>query len=69
MWEGNDPSECAAVKEALEEAGIPVIDQQSAGYFIFPSMRPKTEIYVSSKNLEQAKKSCSICRLGTTPRN
>jgi hypothetical protein len=56
VWEGNDPNECAAVKDALEEAGIPVIDQQSAGYFIFPSMRPKTEIFVSSKNLEQAKK-------------
>jgi len=56
VWEGNDPGECAAVKDALEEAGIPVIDQQSAGYFIFPSMRPKTEIYVSSKNVEQAKK-------------
>lgn len=56
MWEGNDPNACAAVKDALEEAGIPVIDRESAGYFIFPSMRPKTEIYVSSKNLEQAKK-------------
>jgi len=56
VWEGNDPSECAAVKEALENAGIRVIDQEAAGYFIFPSMRPKTEIYVSSGNVEQAKK-------------
>src|ERR1700693_2373295 len=56
VWEGNDPSESAAVKDALEKAGIPVIDQESAGYFIFPSMRPKTEIYVSSKNVEEAKK-------------
>jgi hypothetical protein len=56
VWEGNDPGECATVKGALEKAGIPVIDQESAGYFIFPSMRPKTEIYVSSKNVEQAKK-------------
>ena len=56
VWEGNDPSEYASVKDALEKAGIPVIDQESAGYFIFPSMRPKTEIYVSSINLEQAKK-------------
>ncbi len=56
VWEGNDPSECAAVKDALENAGIRVIDQESSGYFIFPSMRPKTEIYVSSRNVEQAKK-------------
>jgi hypothetical protein len=56
VWEGNDPSESTAVKDALEKAGIPVIDQESAGYFIFPSMRPKTEIYVSSKNVEEAKK-------------
>jgi hypothetical protein len=56
VWEGNDPSESAAVKDALEKAGIPVIDQESAGYFIFPSMRPKTEIYVSGKNVEEAKK-------------
>jgi hypothetical protein len=56
VWEGNDPSESAAVKDALEKAGIPVIDQGSAGYFIFPSMRPKTEIHVSRKNVEEAKK-------------
>jgi hypothetical protein len=56
VWEGNDPSEGAAVKDALEKAGIPVIDQEAGGYFIFPSMRPKTEIYVSSKNVEEAKK-------------
>jgi len=56
VWEGNDPGECATIKDALEKAGIPVIDQESAGYFIFPSMRPKTEIYVSSKNAEQAEK-------------
>jgi len=56
VWEGNDPGESAMVKEALEKAGIPVIDQGSAGYFIFPSMRPKTEIYVSSIDVERAKK-------------
>ena len=55
VWEGNDPGECAAVKEALEKAGIPFIDG-AAGYFIFPSMRPKTEIFVSDKDQEQAKK-------------
>ena len=56
MWQGDDPGEYAAVKDALEEAGIAVIDQDSPGYFIFPSMRPKKEIYVSSKDLERAKK-------------
>ena len=56
VWEGNDPGECATVKDALEKAGIPVIDQEAAGYFIFPSMRPKTEIYVSSADIERAKK-------------
>jgi hypothetical protein len=56
VWEGNDPSESAAVKDALEKAGIPVMDQGPTGYFIFPSMRPKAEICVSSRNVEQAKK-------------
>src|ERR1700733_15597443 len=56
VWEGNDPGECATVKGALETAGIRVVDQEAAGHFIFPSMRPKTEIYVSSADLERAKK-------------
>jgi len=56
LWQGNDPGERSAVKETLEKAGIAVIDQEAAGYFIFPSMRPKTEIFVSRKNLEQATK-------------
>ncbi len=56
VWEGNDPGECATIKGALEKAGIPVIDQEAAGHFIFPSMRPKTEIYVSSADVEGAKK-------------
>jgi hypothetical protein len=56
VWEGNDRGESSAVKAALEKAGIPVIDQEAAGYFIFPSMRPRTEIFVSRENLEQAKK-------------
>jgi hypothetical protein len=56
VWEGNDPGECATVKDALEKTGIPVIDRESAGYFIFPSMRPKTEIYISIGDVERAKK-------------
>jgi hypothetical protein len=56
VWEGDDPGECAAVKAALEKAGIPVMDHGPTGYFIFPSMRPKTEICVSSMDVERAKK-------------
>jgi hypothetical protein len=56
VWEGNDPRECATVKDALEKAGIAVIDQEAAGHFIFPSMRPKTEIYISTADVELAKK-------------
>jgi hypothetical protein len=56
VWEGNDPGECAAVKDALENAGIRVIDQEAAGYFIFPSMRPRTELFVFRENIKRAKK-------------
>ena len=53
---GDDPADCATVKDAFKKAGIPVLDQGPTGYFIFPSMRPKTEICVSSANAEQARK-------------
>jgi hypothetical protein len=56
VWEGGDPGERAAVSEALEEAGIQVVDQESAGHLFFPSMNPKTDIFVSAANLERAKK-------------
>jgi phosphomannomutase len=56
VWQGSDPGERAAVKEALEEAGVPVVDQESAGHLFFPSMNPQTDIYVASQNLERAKK-------------
>jgi hypothetical protein len=56
VWEGGDPGERAAVAEALEEAGIPVVDQEAAGHFFFPSMNPKSDIFVSAENLERAKK-------------
>jgi hypothetical protein len=56
VWEGNDPTEGAAVNDALEKAGIPVIAPGVTGYFIFPSMRPKIEICVSVTDLERAKK-------------
>jgi len=56
VWEGNDLTEGAAVKDALDKAGIPVIAPGVTGYFIFPSMRPKIEICVSDIDVERAKK-------------
>jgi hypothetical protein len=56
VWSGNDPGECATVKEALEKAGIPFTDQASRGYFIFPSMRLRVEIRVPSSDAERARK-------------
>ncbi|HTC61514.1 MAG TPA: hypothetical protein VK709_01615 [Candidatus Saccharimonadales bacterium] len=56
VWEGGDPGERAAVAEALEEAGIPIVDQESAGHLFFPSMNPKSDIFISADNLERAKK-------------
>jgi hypothetical protein len=56
VWEGGDPGERAAVTEALKEAGIPVVDQESAGHLFFPSMNPKSGIFVFAENLERAKK-------------
>jgi hypothetical protein len=56
IWTGNDPVKGAAVKEALENAGISFTDQAAAGYFIFPSMRPRMEICVSNVDQDRAKK-------------
>jgi hypothetical protein len=56
IWSGNDPHECAAVKEALEKAGVTAIEPDSNAYFIFPSMRPKMEICVASANEDKAQK-------------
>jgi len=56
IWKGVDPGEGAAIAEALGEAGVPVADQESAGHLFFPSMHPRTEIFVSAENLEHAKK-------------
>ncbi|HWF12953.1 MAG TPA: hypothetical protein VG272_04395 [Candidatus Acidoferrales bacterium] len=56
VWEGGDPGERAAISEALEEAGIPVVDQEAAGHLFFPSMNPKSDIFVSTENLDRAKK-------------
>jgi len=56
VWAGNDPAECIAVKEALTKAEIPFVDQSSNAYFIFRSMRPKTEICVPFIEEERARK-------------
>ncbi|HET6143779.1 MAG TPA: hypothetical protein VFE02_09725 [Candidatus Acidoferrales bacterium] len=56
IWQGGDPGERAAVIEALQEAGVPVVDQETAGHLFFPSMNPQTDIFVSAENLERAKK-------------
>jgi hypothetical protein len=54
LWAGNDPRKFAAVKDALEKAGIPTMSP--SGYFIFPSMRSKMEIGVSATDQEKAEK-------------
>jgi hypothetical protein len=56
VWAGNDPAECAAVKDALTKAEIPFVDQSSNAYFIFRSMRPKTEICVPFIDEQRARK-------------
>jgi len=40
VWSGDDPSEFAAAKAALEKAGIPFLDESREGYFLYPSFIP-----------------------------
>jgi hypothetical protein len=54
IWAGDDPGECAAVKETLQKGGIPFTDQAASGYFIFPSLRLRNEIWVASSDEERA---------------
>ena len=56
VWAGNDPAECAGVKEALRKDEIPFVDHSSNAYFILRSMRPKSEICVLSTDEERARK-------------
>jgi hypothetical protein len=56
VWAGDDPAECVAVKDALTKAEIPFVDQTSNAYFIFRSMRPKTEICVPFIEEQRARK-------------
>jgi hypothetical protein len=56
LWTGEDPVQCATVKEALGKAGISFTGQASGGYAIFPSLRPRMEIWVSNLDEDKAKK-------------
>ncbi len=56
IWYCNDPAEFASAKVALQKADIPFVDQTSNRYLMFPSLRPKMEICVSSVNKDRAKK-------------
>jgi hypothetical protein len=67
IWEGGDPGERAAVIESLEEAGVPVVDQEAAGHLFFPSMSPQTSIFVSAENLERAKEVLADLEAWDTP--
>jgi hypothetical protein len=56
VWAGNDPQEWTETKEALTKAKIPFSEQESSAYFIFRSMRPKSELFVPKKYVERARK-------------
>src|SRR4030081_2233449 len=56
VWAGNDPAECAAVKETLKKGEIPFVNQSSNAYFILRSMRTRTVISVLSADEERARK-------------
>ena len=56
IWEGSDPGEREIVKDALQKAGIPVVDQELPGHLFFPSMQPKGDIYISSADEMRAKR-------------
>ena len=45
IWEGSDPGEREIVKDALEKAGIPVVDQELPGAFILSFDGAQAEIF------------------------
>ena len=57
VWSGEDPSEFAAVKAALDSAEIPFLDETREGYFLFPSFFSKLQVRVASSDLERADRS------------
>jgi hypothetical protein len=56
IWSGNDPRKFVAIIGALDHAEIPYTCPGATGYFIFPSMRPKMEIWVPVDDREMAEK-------------
>jgi hypothetical protein len=56
IWQGNDPSECERVKEALENAEIQYMDRDSNTFQIFLPLGSKLEIWVSHADRDKAKK-------------
>jgi hypothetical protein len=54
VWSGNDPRECAQVREALHGAGIKFADP-STGHSDFPTLRPRMEICVFSADEDRAR--------------
>lgn len=54
VWSGDDPSEFAAVKAALERSEIPFLDESREGYFLFPSFFSKMQVRVASSDLARA---------------
>jgi hypothetical protein len=55
VWSGNDPRECAEVREALDGAGIRFADPLT-GYSDFPALRPRMEICVFRADEDRARK-------------
>ena len=56
VWSGKGSPEFTAVKEALENASVEYQIGEPADSFIVPSVGPKMEIWVSSKDVERARK-------------
>jgi hypothetical protein len=55
VWSGNDPRECAEVRQALDANRIKFADP-STGYSDFPTLRPRMEICVFSADEDRARK-------------
>jgi hypothetical protein len=67
VWEGSDPSECNTVRVALVDAGIPVLDQEKTGNLFVPTLQSQKQIYVSSTDVERAKKVLGGLGIGLVP--
>ena len=56
IWWGNDPVECAKIKEALKNADIPFIEQDSKNYSPLLPREVGTEIWISEADQDSARK-------------